>query len=130
MPNEFDGRALFEELRERANKIPTPPGVERIGTLMQQTSAEGEPSFYSTERHGGNQLGGAPVKRSWPGPPEWDGLLRLSADRGKFEYASNGQWIENPDLYRRVLYNPGGDSPDLIGRELAEQLAARYGVKL
>ena len=82
MPNEFDGRALFEELRERANKIPTPPGVERIGTLMQQTSAEGEPSFYSTERHGGNQLGGAPVKRSWPGPPEWDGLLRLSADRG------------------------------------------------
>jgi hypothetical protein len=60
---------------------------------------------------------------------EYDGLLRLSADRTTFEYVGESGWVEDSTLMRKLV-DPGSDGPELITLEKAGELAGRYGVTL
>jgi len=126
--NEFDGRGFLEALEELWRDVPTPPGAHGLGEPVRMIAPDGEVSYLSFERLGEAVPLDATFRRP-PGPREWDGLLRLSADRSKFERADRGKWVEDRDLYRHFAY-VGADGPELIDRETAEQLAARYGVEL
>ena len=62
---------------------------------------------------------------------EWQGLLRYDPGTMSYSYATNGKWLAgDPDEIETMFFFPGADAPDLIGRDLAEKLATRYGVSL
>jgi hypothetical protein len=59
---------------------------------------------------------------------EYEGLLRFS-EKGVVERASPTGWQPAQTEAKALLF-PGADAPDLIDRDVAEQLASRYGVEL
>jgi hypothetical protein len=61
---------------------------------------------------------------------EWQGLLRFAPSDANYSYAKNGQWLAGDPERMKMFFFPGADAPDLIGHDLTEKLAARYGVSL